>query len=199
MDDELRKLRIELQERFDILKEETGLLLNVNKYDRRQCKTYLAFFKGLDILREKQRGVKDQERQCRLTAANIADASGIAKTTIDHNDELRAIITAFNPREAQEPVILLSEHKRIVNELEVAIKEKDRRLEDGKKDKVKLELEKADHKETKEELEHLKNHTDDLYRKLGLFLDEHPEAMDAFTDRLPEIMMLLPFKSNGKS
>ena len=199
MDDELRKLRIELQERFDILKEQTGLLLNANNYDRRQCKTYLAFFKGLDTLREKQRWVKDQERQCRLTAANIADASGIAKTTIDHNDELRAIITAFNPREAQEPVILLSEHKRIVNELKVEIKEKDRRLEDQSKDKAELALEKADHKKTKEKLTHLQDHTDDLYRKLGLFLDEHPEAMDVFTDKLPEIVMLLPFKSKGIS
>ena len=199
MDDELRKQRIELQERFDVLKEVTGINQNANKYEKRQCKTYLAFFGGLDILLEKQREVKDQERKCRLTAANIAEASGIAKTTIDHNDEFRAIITALNPKEGQEPVIFLSEHNRIVNEYKEMVKEKDRRLEEQRKTNARLALERSEHNKTKEELTHLQEHTEDLYRKLGHFLDEHPEAVKEFTTELPDIVMLLSFKSKGMS
>ena len=193
MDDELRKMRIELQDRFDNLKEATGLVLNANKFEKRQCKTFLAFFKGLDILLEQQVDVKVRERKCRLTAANIADASGIAKTTIDHSDELRAIIAAIEPRESEEPVILLSEHKRIVNEYKELVKEKDRRLEEQRKTSADLALERVDHNKTKEELIHLQNTMEDLYRKLGLFLDEHPEATDAFINKMPNIVTFLPF------
>lgn len=199
MDDELRKLQIELQERFDILKEETGINLYAIKYEKRQCRTYLAFFKGLKTLLEKQMLVKVQERKCRLTAANIAEASGIKKTTIDHNRDFRAIIAAISPKDGDEPAILLSEHIRIVNEYKEQIKEKDRRLNEQRKVNSDYALEKVDHNRTKEKLRHLQDHMEDLYRKLGLFLDEHPEAVKAFTAGLPDIVMLLPFKSKGIS
>lgn len=199
MDDELRRMRIELQDRFDTLREVTGINLNANYYEKRQCKTYLRFFRGLDILLGRQGEVKALERKSRLTAANLAEVSGIAESTIEHNRDFRAIVAAVKPKDSDEPVILFSEHKRVVNELKELVKEKDRRLDAQRKVATDLALERTEHERTKRALNTLQDSTENLYRKLGLFLDEHPEAAKAFTDRLPDVVMLLPFRSKEMS
>lgn len=156
--------------------------IEVFTLDTKELKTYKKVFEAIDALLEQQKDISEAQRTCVINITNVARVADICKSTLDHNEDIKAIIRSFRSEKPEETVPK-SLYDRIVADRDSY----KRKHESARKTELELFAANKLIEDKNREIKMLQDNQESLYNKIAALKDKDSLFKDMMDKYFPTI------------